>query len=385
MSAYNLQVPCRILVRLLCTDCKSCLLICCSYTCGAKWRTCACTEADQRRREREITARLAQFEADQRAEEEETRAAIAAVEEAEHQLREEREAEEARLEAEARELTKRESERLQNINDHFEYLRGVLDRICLQQRQAIERRHDRGRAEIDMLKDKLDSPAATADQERFVASEREKIVIRTEGTIKALQRKFATEMMETITRHRKAQDDIMLMTINNPDQDPDITRTEILQELMPAQDNERSTLKSQQAREIAKWKTRGEESLKSLDSKMVSLKFRLEEAERINVRAKEMKKCVFADMEWFEAVFLERRIMLDEDERKLRLSGTDAPEWSKTERDSIATRKGVKVEDDSARVATSKPGASGSVRREELLSGSGSDIMSRKRADYRAR
>ena len=299
-----------------------------SYTCGAKWRTCACTEADQERREREISARLAKFEADQRAEEEEVRAAIAAVEEAERQLREEREAEEARLEAEEREMTKRESERLQNITEHFEYLRGVLDRIRLQQRQAIERRHDREWAEIDMMKDKLDAPDAAAEREHFILSEREKIVMISEGSVKALQRKFATEMMETITRHRKHQDDIMSTTIDDPDQDSEIMRANILQELLPAQELERSTLKSQQARELAKWKARGEQSIKAFDSKLVSLKLRLAEAEKINIREKEMKRRVFADTKWFEAIYLERTMMLGEDERRLNLSGTDAPEWS---------------------------------------------------------
>lgn len=354
-----------------------------SYTCGAKWRTCACTEADQARREREIAARLAQFDADQRAEEEEIRAAIAAVEQAERQLREEREAEEARIEAEARELTKRELERLRNIMDHFEYLRGVLDRIRLQQRQAIERRHDREWAEIEIMKDKLDSPDAAAERERYVASEQEKIVTVTEGTIKALQRRFATEMMETLTRHRKGQDDVMAMTIDNSDQDPDIVRADILQELMPAQEKERSTLKSQQAREIAKWRVRGEQSLKAFDSKMVSLKLRLEEEEVINNRAKEMKKSVFADTKWFETLFLERAMMLGEDERKLVLSGTDAPEWSRAERGSRATIKGVKIEDHSSTVTTTKAIRPGAVRQEEGASGSASGMMVRKRADYR--
>lgn len=362
------------------------LLISHSYTCGAKWRTCACTEADQARREGEIAARLAQFEADQRAEEEELRVAIAAVEEAERHLREEREAEEAHLEAEAREMTKREFERLQNINDHFEYLRGVLDRIRLQQRQAIERRHDREWAEIDIMKDKLESADAAAERERYVTSERDKIVTMTEGTIKTLQRKFATEMMETITRHRKDQDDLMAMPIDNPDQDVDVMKADILQELMPAQELERSTLKSQQAREIAKWKARGEQSLKAFDSKMISLKLRLEEAEKINVRGKEMTKRVFADTKWFEAVFLERTIMLGEDERRLILSGSDAPAWSKAERDSSATVIGVKVEGNTPKVATIKTVGPGAVRHEEVapaVSGNTSEIMVWKRGDYR--
>ena len=362
------------------------MLILHSYTCGARWRTCACTEADQARREREIAARLAQFEADQRAEEEEIRAAIAAVEEAERQLREEREAEEARLEAEAQELTKREFERLRNINGHFEYLRRILDSIRLQQRQAIERRHDREWAEIDRLRDQLDSPEAVAERERFVASEREKVVTATERIIKTLQRKFATEMMETITRHRKAQDDVMAMTIDNSGQDTDdIANAEILQELMPVQELERSTLKSQQAREIAKWKARGEQSLKIFDSKMVSLKLRLEEAGRINFLAKEMKKRVFADTKWFEAIFLERTIMLGEDERKLILSGTDAPEWSKAERHSGATVKGVNLEENTPKVATIDGVERGAMRQEEVVSASASGIMVRKRGDYTLR
>lgn len=354
-----------------------------SYTCGAKWRTCACTEADQARREREIAVGLAQFDADQRAEEEEIRAAIAAVEQAERQLREEREAEEARIEAEARELTKREFERLRNIMNHFEYLRGILDRIRLQQRQAIERRHDREWAEIDIMKDKLDSPDATAQRERYVASEREKIVTVTEGTIKTLQRRFATEMMETVSRHRKGQDDVMAMTINNSDQDPDIVRADMLQELMPAQEMERSTLKSQQGREIAKWRARGEQSLEAFDSKMVALKLRLEEAERINFRAKEMEKRVFADTKWFETLSLERAMMLGEDERKLIFSGTDAPEWSKAERNSSAKMKGVKIEDHGPTVTTTKAVGPGAVRQEEVAIGGVSGMMVRKRADYR--
>ena len=378
-----------------------------SYTCGAQWRTCACTEADQARRERDIAARLAKFEADQRAEEEEIRAAIAAVEEAERQLREEREVEEARLEAEARELTKREFERLQDIDDHFGYLRGVLDRIRLQQRQAIERRHDRDWAEIDLMKERLDAPDTAAERERFVASERDKIVTKHETTIKTLQRKFATEMMETITRHRKDQDNLMAMATDNPDQDADIRKADTLQELMPAQELERSTLKSQQSREIAKWKTRGEHALKAFDSKMLLLKMRLEEAESINLRAKEMKKRTFADTKWFESVFADRSVMLDEDERRLILSGSDAPAWSKAERDSAVTVVGVNnsnsellqhnnhnggpkglvgAKDADASDAAAAAAAATAKKKEKLLlvnvSAAGG-IMARKRADYR--
>ena len=235
------------------------------------------------------------------------------------------------------------------------------------------------------MKDKLESTDAAAERERYVASEREKIATTTEGTIKTMQRRFATEMMETIARHRKAQDDLMAMTIDNPSQDADIMKADILQELMQAQELERSTLKSQQAREIAKWRVRGEQSLKAFDSKMVSLKMRLDEAERINVRAKEVKKRVFADTKWFEAIFLERTMMLGEGERKLILSGGDSPAWAKAERDSSATIVGVKVEGSGAKVATIKSCEPGALKQVDIGSGSAGGIMMRKRADYRVK
>ena len=209
------------------------------------------------------------------------------------------------------------------------------------------------------------------------------MVKMSESTIKTLQRRFATEMMETVTRHRKDQDDLMAKTIDSPDQDVDIMKADILQELMPAQELERSTLKSQQAREIAKWKVRGEQSLRAFDSKMVSLKMRLEEAERISTRSKEMKKRVFADTKWFEAVFMERAIMLGEDERKLILSGSDAPAWSKAERDSSATMIGVKIEATNSKVAPIKSLDLGARRQEQRGTESTSGMMVRKRVDYR--
>lgn len=305
------------------------------------------------------------------------------MEEAERQLREQRELEEARLDAEARELTRRESERLQNINDHFEYLRGILDKIRLPQQQAIERRHDQEWDKIDVMKDKLESPDASATRERHVASERGKIVTKTEGTIKALQRRSAAEMMETITRHRKHQDDLMGMTINDPDQDADVMKADILQELMLAQELERTILKSQQAREIAKWKVRGAQSLEAFDSKMVLLQMRLEEGERINVCAKETKKRVFADSKWFEAVFSDRAIMLGEDERRLIFNGGDAPAWSKAERDSSATMTGIRNEENGSKPAAIKASGSGAVGEGEVADGTMNDLTVRKRAGHR--
>ena len=57
----------------------------------------------------------------------------------------------ARVEEEARELTRREFERLERIGDHFERMRGVLERVRLQQRRAIEKRHEKEAGRLPLV------------------------------------------------------------------------------------------------------------------------------------------------------------------------------------------------------------------------------------------
>ena len=305
------------------------ILIILSYVCGEKWvnrnPTCRCTEADLTRRDREIQERMAAFDAEQRAEEEEIRAAIAAVEAAERVIQLEREEEEARLEDEAHEIERLEQERLSNIADYYEHLRGVLESIRLHQRKAIEKRHEREWAEIDEFKDELESAEKVAERERNVNAEREKILASTEGNIRNLQRQHATIMMETITRHRRAQDDLLATPLSDVDADADTLKAETLEQLMLAQELERSTLKSQQAREIQKWKARSEQALKQFDSKREVLQLRLRDLEGVGAKERELKLRVRADSKWFDLLFLERVTMLSEDERRMMRTGAEAP------------------------------------------------------------
>ena len=294
--------------------------------------TCRCTEADQERRNAEVRARLQQFEADQRArqaEEEELRRAMAAVEAAERQLREEREAEEARMEEEAREIARREAERVQQVAEYFEYLHRILERVRLQQETAIERRHDRAWAEVDEMRVELDSPERVAERKAHVDSERDKINARTESSIKTLQRQHAAIMIEMINRHRKDQDELLARSTG--DQDSEILNAETLQELMPFQDLERASLNSQQAREIEKWKSREEDSLKAFDLKMLMVNLRQEEAGKIKQREQEIQNMIFADGKWTEVIFEERYLMLEEDEKKMVRNGGEAPTVPKPE------------------------------------------------------
>ena len=318
-----------ILVKLI-VCCGFSLLTCLSYTCGSRWRTCACTEADQARRDQEIRTRLAQFDADKRAEEEELRAAMVAVEAAERQLQEEREAEEERLEAEQRELERRESGRLEQITEHYDHLRVEMRMLHSLQRQAIESRHNQ---EWDKLRRLMDSVETKAEKGRYDASEREKLVSRIEGDVKSLQRKQAATIMETITRHRRMQDDLLATSTENEetdnDDDEDVTKAAILQQLMPIQEAERTRLKSKQARELQCTRAHGNELLRAFDNDAASLQKRLDEVKSIKSREREVEKMGFADGKWLDVLFADRTRMLGEDERRLVLSGNEAPKQTR--------------------------------------------------------
>ena len=303
-----------------------------SYTCGAKWRTCYCTEEDQYRRAEQIRAQLSRFEADQRAaerarraEEERVRAAAAAVETAERRLQEEREAEDAHMEEEIRKLERKETERLQQITEYFHHLRGVLQRVHSQQRSEIEKRHDKEWTAIDGMRTELDSPHETAKRDGEVNTEREKIIASTATTIKGLQRQHAAGMMDMIARQRREQDELLAQAIEAEAQDVNLIRAEKLQDLNTTQDLERAKLRSEQAGEIKKWKSRGDASLQAFDSRMLGLKMRLEQAEKISKREQEVRNLVFADGKWTETLFAVRYAMLAEDERRIMRTGGEVP------------------------------------------------------------
>src|SRR5947207_10872327 len=76
-----------------------------SYTCGARWYTCSCTEADQIRRQEEIETRRAERDQQVQREAAEVAAALAEIERMElreAQERAQREEERCRQEAERR-------------------------------------------------------------------------------------------------------------------------------------------------------------------------------------------------------------------------------------------------------------------------------------------
>ena len=296
-----------------------------SYCCGKKYKTCSCTEADQRRREEEGRIKKEEYEAKQKAEQEEVRAAIAAVEAAERAIQQERKEEEARMAQEAHEIEQLEVERLSNIADYYEYLRGVLERVRLQQRHALEKSHDQEWAEIDRIRAEVESPDISMARERIVNAEKAKIIGEIEAKIREIQRSHAHAMMETVTRHRRAQDELFAASMSAQDAETEINYATRLEDLMPTQEAERSALFYQQKSEMQNWRGRYETQLKEYDVKSKILQLRLKDLEDITRREQELKSKTTADSKWFELLFDERITMLIEDQNRMMHSGADAP------------------------------------------------------------
>lgn len=338
LAGWRRCYSCRTMVELN-TGCRHITCKCKAefcYTCGARWRTCACTEADQARREAEIAERLARFNAEVQAEEAEVREAIAAVERAERRVAAEREAEEreneeARQAEELEELTRMEYTRVEGINNYFELLRATLERVVRQQKQAIMTRHESEIPKLEKEEADLTNVNVSKERTRQITLERACIVADNEEKIVELRRQHRTDLMHTIKRHRDDQDAVFLQPIRGPETHRGFITEGVLETLLEAQETERKTIQTQQEREIAKWRGRGLRALEEFDAIM-----REEQARFAKVHSARMEGIrdalttarmgAEADWKWFDLLVQAREVMIDEDERRMVMSGSDAPD-----------------------------------------------------------
>ncbi|KAL8946271.1 MAG: hypothetical protein Q9222_007310, partial [Ikaeria aurantiellina] len=214
------------------------------YTCGARWRTCACTEEDQARRARQIRENLERLDAEARAEEAEIRAAIAAVEAAERQAAEERAEEERRQEEEraeeARQLAEREAQRMEKITQHYAHLREILEQIRVHQTNALANRHERELQDFETRQNTLMGTGKQASTE----SRRAQIINDTDTKLQDLRKDHATTLVQTRVRHRKDEDEFLLKLTTELASDPDEPDPATkLDSLLHSQEAERAALR----------------------------------------------------------------------------------------------------------------------------------------------
>jgi len=261
---------------------------------------------------------------------EEARSAIAAIVAAKRSALQRHEDKEKRLAEEAWQITAREYDRLERITHFFEHLRKTLEEVRLQQKQAIDQRHSISLQKVEEREAALICGERILNRDQKAATERAEIVKKNEDILKDLRRSHALQLMDTVRRHRKEQDAYIAKSTRQFETNGNVDQAAVLEMLLEAQEVERTMLRSQQTREIEKRGKRAFRLLETFDAKTKAereeiVKAQIKEAEELTQISTAVKNRISADWKWFNAIFLDRAMMLGEDERRLILSGSDAP------------------------------------------------------------
>lgn len=258
------------------------------------------------------------------------RSAIAATAAADRSALQKHEVEQKRLAEEAWRITAREYDRMRSITEYFEQLRETLENVRLQQKQAIDQRHSTALQGVEIREAALICGERILDRDQKVAMERADIAKKNEDILKDLRRSHALQLMDTVRRHRKEQDAYIAKSTRQSETNGNVGHAAVLELLLQAQEVERTMLRSQHTREIAKRGKRASRLLEAFDAKTDAgraeiVKALIKEAEELTEMATAVKKQTSADWKWFNAIFLDRAMTLGEDERRFILSGSEVP------------------------------------------------------------
>lgn len=258
------------------------------------------------------------------------RSAIAARVVAERSALQKLEDGEKRLPEDASQITEKEYDRLERIIGFFEHLRATLENVRQQQKHAIEQRHSTALQGVEEREAALICGETILDLDQKAATERADIAKKNKDILRDLRRAHALQLMDTVRRHRKEQDAYIAKTTRGSETSDNVDQAAVLEVLLQAQEVERTMMRSQQTREIEKRGKRASRLLEAFDAKtragrVEMVKAQIKEAEELTAMATAVNKQICADWKWFNAIFLDRAMMLGEDERRLILSGPDAP------------------------------------------------------------
>jgi hypothetical protein len=279
-----------------------------SYTCGARWKTCSCTEDDQAERRRELATRRAQ-KLKEEAELEEVLAQVAVAERRER---------EQRILDEKRQLQTMEVARVESILTRFETLRSELATLlsiqlaCLREAQGND--EHAVRVQIDALM------AEQVGLEECV----EKEVAQYAETMKIRSGNHAVARNLTIARHaeQKRQSDYHLGRLKTAKQLTEAEASRHAGSLMLAQQKELNELWDQQRRESDR-----------LESRLAALRVKpqwVQERDRLwseTMSAEktllEISRRIEKDTKWVELARGERNALLKAMERNAISTGQD--------------------------------------------------------------
>jgi hypothetical protein len=335
---------CRALVELTVgcrhITCKCSAQFC--YTCGARWRTCSCTEVDQQRRQTEIAERRTASDAQSRQEEEEITRAIAAIEEmerreAEERAREteERERREAlqraiqaserrkrehleRLEAEKKrreeeEAARRREESIRSsITERINHLQGALLETQQFQQSSLISRHS---SERTALNDVMKKQQAVEKAE--LESLQTKLDSNSTLRSKSLQSAHEAAVAKLISENEAEEDDTFMALQEHLRGKPNReTRMKSgLDRLQHRQKDQMEKLTEVQAEKIKQLSTNVSMERNALEN-WYTLQC-ADNVSRINEAVVLLDGMAMAERKWFEVIAERRRVFMEELEQQL--------------------------------------------------------------------
>lgn len=287
-----------------------------------RWRTCNCTEDDQRRRQEIIETRRLQKDQQAHSEAAEIAEAIAQIERLEREEameRERREKEQRRKEEE--EVRDKEMKRMMYIADRLQGLRTALSNVNVSQQSLLNKRHEKGARELQSR-----TMAGTSEVEQ----QRGKLLngLRTNQK-QRMDQLIATQTAEVdsmTARHEEEEDDTFLTVSRHlkGKSNRESREKSILDKLKAAQENEMRAL--EQTHQLARLDQERNNilELKALEAGLARDYTSTREAGLDTVL--KLAQMVIIDRIWFTAAVEKRWKMLDEYRARLIDTGVDIEE-----------------------------------------------------------
>ncbi|OJD28500.1 hypothetical protein ACJ73_00099 [Blastomyces percursus] len=292
------------------------------YTCGARWRTCECTEDDQRRRQGEIETRRLERDRQMQTEAAEIAEAIAQIERMEREEAEERERrEEEQRRKEEEELRDKEVKRMLYIANRLEDLRTALSNVNESQQTLLIKRHEKAVHDLQS-RTMAGTSEVKQQQERLLAG------LRTNQTqhMDQLLASQKVELDSMTTRHEEEEDEAFLTVFRHLKGKANRESREkaILDKLKAEQESEMRTLEQAHQQAILTQEQTNSLELKALEAGLERDYTSTREAEQVTVS--KLAQRVIVDRSWLTAAVEKRWKMLDEYRARLIDTGVDIEE-----------------------------------------------------------
>ncbi|PGH11444.1 hypothetical protein AJ80_07124 [Polytolypa hystricis UAMH7299] len=315
MHGWRRCIKCRAMVELT-SGCRHITCQCGAefcYTCGARWRTCACTEEDQTRRQLDIDSRRVERDQEAAREASELQAALEEIqrmeeEEARENLRREQEKqrqEEEEERAKEEEERTKEATRLMGIADQMRALQSSLMILNKSQQSLLIARHENRAHELHSS-----SISLSSEFEREMSTLSATLQVNIQRRMDALAASHVAELQDLTARQEEEEDDTFLSLARHLKGKPNREEREraIVEKLKVSQEKERIELEHKHRADKQELAHTGDMERQALGYGVVSKWETTLQESRNSLLS--FVRVVSAERHWFNAVVRMRMKML---------------------------------------------------------------------------